>query len=67
MSDSVSGISLASSLILRADSFMEVKALSRSFLIWMSKEVRLEQPSSLGVGKLKEKQQTKNHTQSYCG
>lgn len=58
MFDRVSEISLASSLIRLAASRMEDKALSRSFLIWMSRDVRLEQPSSSGVGKLKKSTQT---------
>lgn len=60
-SDKVSRISPASSLMRLAPSLMLVKALSRSFLIWMSRVVRLEWPSSSGVGKLKESRQNPNH------
>lgn len=54
MSARVSLISEASSLMRLAPSMMVVKALSRSFLIWMSNDVRLARPSSSGVGKLGE-------------
>lgn len=54
MSDRVSRISVTSSLMRLTPPLIVVKALSRSFLIWMSRDVRLERPSSSGVWKLKE-------------
>lgn len=54
ISDNVSLISVASSLMRLAASFMVVKALSRRFLSCRSSVVRLSWPSSGGVGKLRE-------------
>lgn len=51
ISDTVSQMSLASVTRL-APSLMVVKASSRSFLIWMSRAVRLAQPCSTGIGRL---------------
>lgn len=58
MSDRVSRTSAASSLMRRAPSLIVCKALSRSFLSWRSRVVRLGRPSSSGVWKLEEEQET---------
>lgn len=60
--DSISGrvsrTSAASSLMHLAPFLMVSKALSRSFLSWRSRVVRLGRPSSSGVWKLEEDQET---------